>query len=55
MKVDSLKPASSGFNIFLKVVGPKKATVVKGNAKLTEILVGDETGCILFTVRNGKT
>lgn len=67
VKTETLKPGTHGHNLAVKVVNsnPVKATggASRGGrsssslnprvpARLAECLVGDETGCILFTARN---
>ncbi|XP_055823762.1 uncharacterized protein At4g28440-like [Solanum dulcamara] len=67
VKAESLKPGTHGHNLTVKVVdsnavkatggasrGGRSSTSFnpRGPARLAECLVGDETGCILFTARN---
>ncbi|KAG5597164.1 hypothetical protein H5410_038396 [Solanum commersonii] len=67
VKAESLNPGTHGHNLTVKVVdsnavkatgganrgGRSSASLnPRGPARLAECLVGDETGCILFTARN---
>ncbi|KAI3887730.1 hypothetical protein C5167_043182 [Papaver somniferum] len=59
IKVDQLKPGTSGHNVTVKVVSsesvmPKGRSATQNfrNTRIAECLVGDETGTILFTARN---
>ncbi|XP_075505433.1 uncharacterized protein At4g28440-like [Primulina tabacum] len=63
VKVDSLKPGTTGHTIIVKVVNsttvlnkkPRNANFrgpQNQNTKIAECLIGDETGTILFTARN---
>ncbi|KAJ3695242.1 hypothetical protein LUZ60_000619 [Juncus effusus] len=56
VKVESLKPGTMGHTLTAKVVASKpvagKAAPNSRAAKIAECLVGDETGCIMFTARN---
>lgn len=65
VKVDSLKPGTNGHTLTVKVVNANTVLNKKprnpgfrgaqnGNSKIAECLVGDETGCILFTARNDQ-
>ncbi|KAG9447808.1 hypothetical protein H6P81_013936 [Aristolochia fimbriata] len=59
IKVDQLKPGTSGHTLTVKVMS-SKTVLQKGrpssanfrNARIAECLVGDETGTIVFTARN---
>ncbi|KAF0918890.1 hypothetical protein E2562_027334 [Oryza meyeriana var. granulata] len=64
VKVDQLKPGTAGHTLVAKVLS-SKTVVQKGRAgagagagpvarptRIAECLIGDETGCILFTARN---
>ncbi|KAG0454603.1 hypothetical protein HPP92_023895 [Vanilla planifolia] len=59
VKVDQLKPGTSGHTLAVKVVD-SKTVLQKGKAasahlrqtRIAECLVGDETGTIIFTARN---
>ncbi|KAM7250571.1 hypothetical protein ACFE04_022454 [Oxalis oulophora] len=60
VKVDQLRPGTSGHNIILKVVDAKNVEQ-RGRAdgparqmRIAECLVGDETGIIIFTARNDQ-
>ncbi|KAG8384820.1 hypothetical protein BUALT_Bualt04G0158100 [Buddleja alternifolia] len=58
-KVDQLRPGTNGHNLVVKVVS-SKMVLQKGRPggpqvrpiKISECLVGDDTGTILFTARN---
>ncbi|CAM0882667.1 unnamed protein product [Alopecurus aequalis] len=64
IKVDQLKPVTSGHTLVAKVLSSKtvlqKARVGAGAGpgpaakptRIAECLIGDETGCVLFTARN---
>ncbi|XP_050204308.1 uncharacterized protein At4g28440 [Mercurialis annua] len=65
IKVEELKPGTSGHNLTVKVVNSNAVPVPKPRrapmslsarparpAVISECLVGDETGCIVFTARN---
>ncbi|KAK6124378.1 hypothetical protein DH2020_041871 [Rehmannia glutinosa] len=65
VKVDALKPGTNGHTLIVKVVTantvlnkkPRNPTFrgsQNQNTKIAECLVGDETGVILFTARNGQ-
>ncbi|EOA38651.1 hypothetical protein CARUB_v10010570mg [Capsella rubella] len=63
VKVDQLKPGTSGHNLTVKVVEskPVKAAARKSSltkqtrsSRMAECLIGDDTGCILFTARNDQ-
>ncbi|CAH9142078.1 unnamed protein product [Cuscuta epithymum] len=61
VKVDSLRPGTSGHTLLVKVIDsnmvlPKGSAVSTHlrNTSISECLVGDETGCILFTARNDQ-
>ncbi|XP_022930657.1 uncharacterized protein At4g28440-like [Cucurbita moschata] len=67
IKVEDLKPGSSGHTLTVKVVSSKNVKVVnKGGrsamptarpqqlTRISECLVGDETGSIVFTARNDQ-
>ena len=58
VKVDQLKPGTTGHTLTVKVVS-SKTVLQKGRAdtglrqtKIAECVVGDETGTIIFTARN---
>ncbi|XP_028792980.1 uncharacterized protein At4g28440-like [Neltuma alba] len=59
VKVDQLKPGTSGHTLIVKVLD-SNTVLQKGRSasqhlrhtRVSECLVGDETGCILFTARN---
>jgi len=57
-KVGDLEPASSGHNIRVKVVESKivldKPRTDGSRFIIHEALVGDDSGCILLTMRNGQ-
>ncbi|XP_057984212.1 uncharacterized protein At4g28440-like [Malania oleifera] len=61
IKVDQLRPGTSGHTLTVKVVS-SKMVVQKGRAdapqvrqmRIAECLVGDETGMIVFTARNDQ-
>ncbi|KAI8017004.1 Uncharacterized protein LOK49_LG04G03765 [Camellia lanceoleosa] len=60
-KVDQLRPGTGGHNLILKVAS-SKTVLQKGRPdgpqvhqmRITECLVGDETGTIVFTARNDQ-
>merc|ERR1712232_1228789 len=52
-KLSDLEPISSGVNLKVKVLS-SKLVVEKRNLQIAECLVGDETGCMLFSARNGR-
>lgn len=65
VKVDALKPGTYGHTLTVKVVNsttvlnkkPRNPTFrgpQNQNTKIAECLIGDETGCILFTARNDQ-
>ncbi|KAG5374757.1 hypothetical protein IGI04_039353 [Brassica rapa subsp. trilocularis] len=64
VKVDELKPGKSGYNLTVRVVESNPVTpATRKNGSLTrpfqtpriaECLIGDDTGCILFTARNDQ-
>ncbi|ESQ36554.1 hypothetical protein EUTSA_v10009070mg [Eutrema salsugineum] len=64
VKVDQLKPGTSGHTLTVKIVetNPVKPAIRKTglltqpirSSRLAECLIGDETGCILFTARNDQ-
>jgi CDP-diacylglycerol pyrophosphatase len=55
--VDQLKPGTHGHNLLLKVVSNsivvEKARSDRTRVRVAEVLVGDQTGTIVFTARNG--
>ncbi|KAL0906175.1 hypothetical protein M5K25_024648 [Dendrobium thyrsiflorum] len=61
VKVDQLKPGTSGHTLVVKVVN-SFSVLQKGRAasahlrqtRISECLVGDETGTIIFTARNDQ-
>ncbi|KAF7030749.1 hypothetical protein CFC21_048090 [Triticum aestivum] len=64
VKVDQLKPVTSGHTLVAKVLSSKtvlqKARAAGGPGpaakptRIAECLIGDETGCVLFTARNDQ-
>eukprot|EP00210_Caulerpa_lentillifera_P000685 g662.t1 len=57
VKVETLAPATKGHNLVVKVLDNKPisgGSVGRGGAsgRMSECLVGDETGVIIFTTRN---
>ena len=67
IKVEELKPGTSGHTLTVKVVSSKnvkavnkggRSTVIAARpqqlTRISECLVGDETGCIVFTARNDQ-
>lgn len=62
VKVDQLKPGSSGHTLTVKVVDQNSVPQKTGGggssrlrpARISECLVGDETASILFTARNDQ-
>ncbi|KAF8108863.1 hypothetical protein N665_0104s0175 [Sinapis alba] len=61
VKVDQLKPGTSGHTLTVKVVNqtsvPQKANAASSHLRpnrISECLVGDETASILFTARNDQ-
>ncbi|EPS67409.1 hypothetical protein M569_07366, partial [Genlisea aurea] len=62
VKVDSLKPGTYGHTLVVKVLQSNNVSNKKlrprvpknQNSRIAEILVGDETGTILFTARNDQ-
>ncbi|OAY35302.1 uncharacterized protein At4g28440 [Manihot esculenta] len=65
VKVEELKPGTTGHNLTIKVVNSKAVPVPKPRrapmslsqrsvrpARIAECLVGDDTGSIVFTARN---
>ncbi|GAB4846490.1 hypothetical protein Ancab_025495 [Ancistrocladus abbreviatus] len=61
MKVDQLKPGTSGHTLIAMVVSAntvlmrgRSASQNLRNARIAECLVGDETGTIIFTARNDQ-
>ncbi|XP_010469416.1 PREDICTED: uncharacterized protein At4g28440-like [Camelina sativa] len=65
VKVDQLKPGTSGHTLTVKVVDQNSVTKKPTGggasssshlrpARISECLVGDETACILFTARNDQ-
>jgi replication factor A1 len=61
VKVDQLKPGTTGHNMVVKVI-ESKTVLQKGRAashhlrqtRISECLIGDETGTVLFTARNDQ-
>uniref|UniRef100_A0A5B6YR69 Single-stranded DNA binding protein Ssb-like OB fold domain-containing protein n=1 Tax=Davidia involucrata TaxID=16924 RepID=A0A5B6YR69_DAVIN len=61
IKVDNLKPGTNGHTLTVKVLN-SNTVLQKGrsvsqhlrNTRISECLVGDETGMILFTARNDQ-
>lgn len=61
VKVSGLKPGTSGHTLIVKVIASnmvlQKGSAVSThlrNTSIAECLVGDETGCVLFTARNDQ-
>jgi replication factor A1 len=65
VKLEGVAPQTHGHNILVKVLekkvvvkrdggGASKAAGYAGVTRVEECLVGDETGCILFTAKNGE-
>ncbi|VVA89866.1 unnamed protein product [Arabis nemorensis] len=64
VKVDQLKPGTKGHTLIVKVVesNPVKPAIRKTGSltqpirspRIAECLIGDDTGCILFTARNDQ-
>lgn len=63
VKVDQLKPGTNRHTLTVKVVesNPVKPSIRKGSLtqpirspRIAECLIGDDTGCILFTARNDQ-
>ncbi|KFK42725.1 ob-fold nucleic acid binding domain-containing protein [Arabis alpina] len=60
VKVDQLKPGTKGHTLIVKVVvsNPVKPAIHKNgptrSPRIAECLIGDDTGCILFTARNDQ-
>jgi replication factor A1 len=56
VKVQELKPGTSGHNLILKVVSSnlvvEKTRSDGTKLRIAECLVGDQTGCIILTARN---
>ncbi len=52
IKVDKLRPGTSGHYLTVKVLSSKQIT--QKGPKLAECLVGDETGIIIFTARGDQ-
>lgn len=58
VKVSALKPGTHGHNLKVKVV--KASTTLEKTRtdgtkiRIAEVLVGDDTGCITLTARNGN-
>ena len=62
IKVEELKPGTNGHNLTVKILDSKPVPVPKPRnvpmsfsqrpSRINECLVGDETGCIVFTARN---
>ena len=67
VKVEQLKPGTTGHTLTVKVVDANPVVPVTRKARpgasmgrpsqpsrIAECLIGDETGCILFTARNDQ-
>lgn len=66
VKVEQLKPGTTGHTLTVKVVDSNPVVPVARKARpgmssrpsqpsrIAECLIGDETGCILFTARNDQ-
>jgi replication factor A1 len=65
IKVEELKPGTNGHNLTVKILDSKPVPVPKPRrapmslsqhpqrpSRINECLVGDETGCVVFTARN---
>merc|ERR1711972_1200348 len=52
IKVASIEPAAKGVNVYAKAV--KAATPVEASEDLMEIVVGDETGTVILSVRKDR-
>ena len=56
VKVSDLKPATKGLNLLVKIIQTKMiAEQVREDgtaSRVAEVVVGDETGCILMAVKN---
>lgn len=60
-KVDQLRPGTSGHNVTVKIVSTKMV-LQKGpgdgpqarQMRISECVVGDETGIVVFTARNDQ-
>lgn len=65
IKVEELKPGTNGHNLTVKILESKPVPAPKPRrapmsfsqrsqrpSRINECLVGDETGCIVFTARN---
>ena len=60
-KVDQLRPGTSGHNVTVKIVSTKMV-LQKGRSdgpqarqmRISECIVGDETGVVVFTARNDQ-
>lgn len=59
MKVEDLTPGSQGHNLVLQVVSIAPTVEKKRYdgtiSRIAEAVMADETGCITFTARNGRT
>jgi replication factor A1 len=55
LKIDNLKPNDVGVNLNVKVVSVKpkldRLNLDGSRTRINEAVVGDETGCVVFTVR----
>nr|XP_043623760.1 uncharacterized protein At4g28440-like [Erigeron canadensis] len=54
VKIDSLKPGTSGLTLVVKVLSSEMVMQKGRNVRIAECLVGDDTGTILFTARNDQ-
>lgn len=58
IKVADLKPGTRGHNLIVKVADVKMVVDKTRNdgskVRVAECLIGDETGVIIFTARNGN-
>jgi len=55
-KIETLQPYAKSVNVKAKVVNVGEVRVVSmGERKVADVLVGDETGCILMTVWDDDT
>merc|ERR1711920_902857 len=51
-KVNKLNPLSKGMNLYLKVV--KAPEGIEGSADVKEVLVGDDTGVVMLSIREAS-
>lgn len=59
VKVQDLAPGSQGHNLVLKVASialpVEKKRYDGSTSRIAEAVLGDETGCVTFTARNGTS